>query len=59
MKFLSFVARKSWGFYATPSLNGQLVTFGLRGALVKEPRNRYFVMLVQAGKEEDFFAYLE
>ena len=26
------VARKDWGFYATPSLNGRLESFGLRGA---------------------------
>ncbi|HLN09267.1 MAG TPA: hypothetical protein VK281_09945, partial [Xanthobacteraceae bacterium] len=25
------VARKDWGFYATPSLNGRLMQFGLRG----------------------------
>src|SRR5881628_2648488 len=29
------VARKAWGFYATPSLNGRLLNFGLRAALIR------------------------
>src|SRR5438105_15753607 len=29
------VARKDWGFYATPSLNSRLARFGLRGVLVR------------------------
>ena len=28
------VARKDWGFYATPSTNSRLKSFGLRAALV-------------------------
>ena len=34
------VARKAWGFYATPSLNGRLRQFGLRAALVKNLARR-------------------
>lgn len=52
------VTRKSWGFYATPSLNYRLAGFGLRGVLVKNRFNRYFVMLVEQGKEDLFFEYL-
>ena len=52
------VARKSWGFYATPSLNGRLQGFGLRGVLVKGPTGKYFVWLVEEGKEEGFWTYL-
>lgn len=52
------VARKSWGFYATPSLNGRLESFGLRGVLVKGPTGKFFVWLVESGKEEDFHDYL-
>lgn len=52
------VTRKSWGFYATPSLNHRLSGFGLRGVLVKNRHNRFFVMLVEAGKEELFYAYV-
>ena len=53
------VVRKSWGYYGTPSLNSRLVSFGLRTALAKNRLNRYFVLIVEAGKEEEFFRYLE
>lgn len=52
------VARKSWGFYATPSLNGRLQKFGLRGVLVKNRINQYFVMLVEQDRESLFDEYL-
>ena len=45
------VARKAWGFYATPSLNGRLPWFGLRPALVKGLEDKFFVMLVEHGHE--------
>lgn len=52
------VARKDWGFYATPSLNGRLEQFGLRGVLIKNrDTGRYFVLLVQRGHEVQFDAY--
>jgi hypothetical protein len=52
------VARKSWGFYATPSLNGRLTQFGLRGALVKNrSTSRFFVLLVESGSEDLFERY--
>lgn len=53
------VAAKSWGFYATPSLNGRLSHFGLRGLIAKSPGDRYYVILVAQGKEEEFRRYLE
>lgn len=53
------VARKSWGFYATPSTNARLAGFGLRAALVLNEVDRAFVMLVEAGEEADFQAYLD
>jgi hypothetical protein len=52
------VARKDWGFYATPSLNGRLASFGLRGVLVRNAAGRYYVMLVERGREDAFDAYL-
>jgi len=53
------VARKSWGFYATPSLNGRLAGFGLRAVLVRNrSTDRYFVLLVERGQEPAFDAYL-
>lgn len=54
------VARKDWGFYATPSLNGRLEQFGLRGVLIKNRgTGRYFVLLVERGREALFDAYCE
>lgn len=54
------VARKAWGFYATPSLNGRLADFSLRASLIRNRvTDRFFVMLVERGKEPDFHAYLE
>jgi len=52
------LARKDWGFYATPSLNGRLEQFGLRGVLIKNRGSgRYFVLLVERGKEPLFETY--
>ena len=48
------IVRKSWGYYATPSLNGRLKFFGLRTVLVKSPSSKFYVLLVEDGKEEDF-----
>lgn len=53
------VARKSWGFYATPSLNGRLANFGLRGVLVKNPKGQVYLLLVERGSEEAFYEYLD
>ena len=53
------VARKDWGFYATPSLNGRLEDFGLRAVLVRNTlTDRYYVLVVERGKEAAFDAYL-
>ncbi len=52
------VARKDWGFYATPSLNGRLESFGLRGVLVRNRCGRYYLLLVERGKEDAFESYL-
>jgi hypothetical protein len=52
------LTRKDWGFYATPSLNGRLVGFNLRAVLVKNRVERYFILLVERGKEEAFDRYV-
>lgn len=52
------LGRKSWGFYATPSLNGRLKKFGFKTALVRNADNQYFVMLVESEKIEEFEQYL-
>ncbi len=51
------VARKAWGFYATPSTNGRLRHFGLRTALVLNRESRLYVMLVEADSEAAFARY--
>jgi Methyltransferase domain len=53
------VARKAWGFYATPSLNGRLLDFKLRAVLAKSPAAKYYVFLVERGREAEFQAYLD
>jgi hypothetical protein len=52
------LTRKEWGFYATPSLNGRLAGFNLRAVLVKNRVDRFFVLLVERGKEEAFDRYV-
>ncbi len=52
------VARKAWGFYATPSLNARLLDFKLRGVLIRGPAAKYYVLLVERGREADFERYL-
>lgn len=52
------VVRKDWGFYATPSLNARLPQCGFRGALVvNHDSRRYYVLLVENGKTQQFAAY--
>ena len=52
------VARKSWGFYATPSLNSRLGKLGLRPVLVLGLENKYFLLFVEKGKEAELKKYL-
>lgn len=52
------LTRKSWGFYASPSLNGRLARFGLRGVLVRNRLGHLFLLLVERGKEALFAEYL-
>ena len=53
------VARKTWGFYATPSLNGRLLSFGLRAVLVRSHVGKHYLFLVERGREPEFDAYLD
>ena len=50
-------ARKNWGFYATPSINSRLKKEGFKTALVKNPLNRIFVMVVEREKMSKFRKY--
>ena len=53
------VVAKSWGFYATPSVNKRLKNEGFKTALVKNEHGNYYIMVVDKEKLEDFKAYLE
>lgn len=50
--------RKDFGFYATPSTNSRLRQFGLRTVLIRNRLNRFFVLLVERGKEASFEEYV-
>ena len=53
------VARKSWGYYATPSLNGRLRAHGFKTALVRSSvSGGYFVLLVELLRVREFQAYV-
>jgi SAM-dependent methyltransferase len=52
------VTRKSWGFYATPSLNGRLLNYNLRAVIARGPAAKYYVFLVERGQEPEFERYL-
>jgi hypothetical protein len=52
------VARQSWGFYATPSLNGRLGRFGLRPLLARNGAGKFFILLLERGRGDELAAYL-
>ena len=51
------IARKDWGYYATPSINGRLVRNGYKTALVRNSGGQYFIMLVMESSLAEFHAY--
>tara|TARA_Y100000588_G_C13628850_1_gene658615 strand:+ start:116 stop:469 length:354 start_codon:yes stop_codon:yes gene_type:complete len=53
------VVRKSWGFYATPSVNSRLKNQGFKTALVKNSKSQWYIMLVDSGQIDEFHSYLE
>lgn len=53
------VARKDWGFYATPSVNGRLKSFGLRTALVTSATGLRYLMIVEEARAAEFLDYLD
>jgi len=52
------IARKDWGYYATPSVNGRLKNQGFKTALVRNHYGKYYVMIVDEEKLNAFKAYL-
>ncbi len=53
------VVRKSWGYFATPSVNNRLKKFGLKAVLIQDSKGKAYVCLVEEGKEEEFQSYLD
>jgi hypothetical protein len=52
------IVRKSWGYYATPSMNRRLAAHGLRAALTVGADGKFALLLVERGHEPDFEDYL-
>lgn len=53
------VACKSWGFYATPSMNVRLVNQGFKTALVRNSLGRVYVAIVDTESRQEFEDYLK
>ena len=54
------VTRKSFGYYASNSLNGTLPRQGLRPALCRnEAHGLLYMLFVEKGKEAEYAAYLD
>ena len=51
------VAKKDWGYYATPSINGRLKQYGFRTFLIKNKRNKLYIFLVHKNKMKAFKKY--
>ena len=51
------VAKKDWGYYATPSINGRLKKFGFRTYLIKNKRDKLYIFLVRKNKMRAFKKY--
>lgn len=52
------LCKKSWGFYATPSINGRLVSFNFKTALIRNSQTcNFFVIIVERTKQSDFINY--
>ena len=51
------IAKKNWGFYATPSVNGRLAVQGFDTALVENSTGKQYVMIIEKEKHSEFSAY--
>lgn len=50
---------KDWGFYVTPSINGRLKKKGFKIALVKNNKEKIFIMAVENNKKTLFKKYCD
>ena len=54
------VCKKSWGYYATPSLNGRLRSFNIETYLVINTNSKMkYIFLVHSDKKDLFRGYLK
>ena len=54
------VAKKDWGYYATPSINWRLKNFGFKTLLIKNLKtNRFFIFLLEKGKSKLLNEYIK
>lgn len=53
------VMKKSWGFFATPSINDRLKNFGYKTALIKDSNGKRFVCLIEEEMVEEFCNYVK
>tara|TARA_Y100000588_G_scaffold395088_1_gene519740 strand:- start:6013 stop:7251 length:1239 start_codon:yes stop_codon:yes gene_type:complete len=53
------ITRKTWGYYATPSLNVRLPNSCLKPVLVSNPQSNYYLLLLESGREDEFQKYLQ
>jgi hypothetical protein len=51
------LVKKSWGYYATPSINDRLKKEGFKTALVRNKFDRYYIMVVDKKKINNFKNY--
>ena len=52
-------AAKDWGYYATPSVDGRLKSFGYKTAFVRNTMGKHYVMVVREDRMDSFQAYLD
>ena len=51
--------RKSWGYYATPSINSRLKNENFLTALVSNQNNRIYLMVIEKNKLKQFKNYIK
>lgn len=59
-KFQYDICKKSWGYYALPSINSRLKKFNFETFIIKDIRNeKVFIHIVKKNKMKEFKKYLK
>ena len=53
------VCRKKWGFYATPSTNNRLKSFGYSTCICKNESGSIYILIVDENYKDDFCKYID